>query len=78
MKVGLKRLANGHDLALPHYATAGAAGLDLLAAIEGEIEMLPGRRAADSLRHRHRIAAWRGGAGASPLRDWRSITASRC
>jgi dUTP pyrophosphatase len=45
MKVGLKRLANGHDLALPHYATAGAAGLDLLAAIEGEIELLPGQRA---------------------------------
>lgn len=46
MKVGLKRLANGHGLALPHYATAGAAGLDLLAAIDGEIEILPGRRAA--------------------------------
>ncbi len=46
MKVGLKRLANGHDLALPHYATAGAAGLDLLAAIEGEIELRPGQRAA--------------------------------
>ena len=46
MKVGLKRLANGHDLALPHYATAGAAGLDLLAAIDGEIELLPGQRAA--------------------------------
>ena len=46
MKVGLKRLANGRDLALPHYATAGAAGLDLLAAIEEDIEILPGRRAA--------------------------------
>ena len=46
MKVGLKRLANGHDLALPHYGTAGAAGLDLLAAIDGEIELLPGQRAA--------------------------------
>jgi dUTP pyrophosphatase len=46
MKVGLKRLANGHDLALPHYATIGAAGLDLLAAIDGEIELLPGQRAA--------------------------------
>ena len=45
MKVGLKRLANGRDLALPHYATAGAAGLDLLAAIEEDIEILPGRRA---------------------------------
>ena len=46
MKVGLKRLPNGHDLALPHYATAGAAGLDLLAAIDGEIELRPGQRAA--------------------------------
>ena len=46
MKVGLKRLANGQDLALPHYATAGAAGLDLLAAIDADIEILPGRRAA--------------------------------
>ncbi len=46
MKIGLKRLAHGRDLALPHYATAGAAGLDLLAAIEGEIELLPGQRAA--------------------------------
>ena len=46
MKVGLKRLANGRDLALPHYATTGAAGLDLLAAIDGEIELVPGERAA--------------------------------
>ena len=46
MKVGLKRLAHGQDLALPHYATAGAAGLDLLAAIEEDIELLPGQRAA--------------------------------
>ena len=46
MKIGLKRLANGLDLAQPHYATEGAAGLDLLAAIEGEIDLLPGQRAA--------------------------------
>jgi len=46
MKVGLKRLANGQDLALPHYATQGAAGLDLLAAIDSDMEILPGRRAA--------------------------------
>ena len=46
MKVGLKRLANGQGLTLPHYATAGAAGLDLLAAIDGDVEILPGRRAA--------------------------------
>jgi dUTP pyrophosphatase len=46
MKVGLKRLPHGQDLALPHYATAGAAGLDLLAAIDSEIDLLPGQRAA--------------------------------
>ena len=46
MKVGLKRLSHGHDLALPHYATTGAAGLDLLAAIDDEIELLPGQRVA--------------------------------
>jgi dUTP pyrophosphatase len=46
MKVGLKRLPHGRELALPHYATLGAAGLDLLAAIDGEIELLPGQRAA--------------------------------
>ena len=46
MKILLKRLAHGHDLALPHYATQGAAGLDLLAAIDEEIVLLPGQRAA--------------------------------
>jgi dUTP pyrophosphatase len=46
MKIGLKRLPHGMDLALPHYATSGSAGLDLLAAIEGEMELKPGSRAA--------------------------------
>jgi dUTP pyrophosphatase len=46
MKVGLKRLAHGADLPLPHYATHGAAGLDLLAAIDAEIELKPGARLA--------------------------------
>jgi dUTP pyrophosphatase len=46
MKIILKRLPHGRDLALPHYATHGAAGLDLIAAIEEEIELLPGQRAA--------------------------------
>jgi dUTP pyrophosphatase len=31
---------------LPHYATSGSAGLDLIAAVEEEIELLPGQRAA--------------------------------
>jgi len=46
MKIILKRLPHGRDLVLPHYATNGAAGLDLIAAIEEEIELLPGQRAA--------------------------------
>ena len=46
MKVGIKKLAHAQDLALPFYATAGAAGLDLLAAVEAEIELLPGARMA--------------------------------
>ena len=43
MKVGIKRLANGEGLTLPHYATPGSAGLDLLAAIDEVIELLPGQ-----------------------------------
>jgi len=46
MKIVLKRLPHGRDLALPHYATHGAAGLDLIAAVEEEIVLLPGQRAA--------------------------------
>lgn len=46
MKILLKRLAHAKGLALPHYATLGAAGLDLVAAIEGEMELKPGSRAA--------------------------------
>ena len=46
MKVGIKKLAHAQDLALPFYATVGAAGLDLLAAVEAEIELLPGARMA--------------------------------
>ena len=46
MKVGIKRLEHARDLALPHYATHGAAGLDLLAAIDADIELKPGARLA--------------------------------
>jgi dUTP pyrophosphatase len=46
VKVGIKKLPHGADLALPHYATKGSAGLDLLAAIDEEIELLPGQRLA--------------------------------
>jgi dUTP pyrophosphatase len=46
MKIEVQRLAHARDLPLPVYATAGAAGLDLLAAIENELVLLPGRREA--------------------------------
>ena len=39
--VEIVRLAHGHDLALPDYATAAAAGADLLAAIDQDIELGP-------------------------------------
>ena len=46
MKVGIKKLPHAQDLPLPHYATPGSAGLDLLAAVDEEIELLPGQRMA--------------------------------
>lgn len=46
MNVAILRLPHAHDLPLPAYATAGSAGLDLLAAIDAEIEIKPGQRAA--------------------------------
>ncbi len=44
MKLSIQRLPHGDGLALPHYATEGAAGLDLLAAVEAKIVLLPGAR----------------------------------
>ena len=40
----VRRLPHGRDMALPAYASAGSAGLDLLAAIEGDTELGPGER----------------------------------
>ncbi len=40
--VSVQRLANGIGLALPERATAGSAGMDLLAAVEGEVVLPPG------------------------------------
>jgi dUTP pyrophosphatase len=42
--IGLKRLPHGQDLPLPAYATAGAAGMDVVAA--ETLELAPGARAA--------------------------------
>jgi dUTP pyrophosphatase len=46
MRVLIKTLPHGAGLALPHYATPGSAGLDLLAAIDEDIELAPGARLA--------------------------------
>ncbi|MDE2515360.1 MAG: dUTP diphosphatase [Rhodospirillales bacterium] len=43
--IAVRRLPHGADLALPAYATAGAAGMDLLAAVTAPVEIAPGARA---------------------------------
>lgn len=43
--VKIRRLPHGAGLDLPHYATAGAAGMDLLAAVEAPVTIPPGGRA---------------------------------
>ena len=43
--VAVKRLAHGAGLKLPDYATAGSAGLDLLAAVDAPVVIAPGARA---------------------------------
>jgi dUTP pyrophosphatase len=45
MKVLIQRLPHAQELPLPAYATPGSAGLDLLAAIDTDIEIMPGGRA---------------------------------
>ena len=46
MSVQIVRLAHARDLPVPSYATEGSAGLDLLAAIDDDIELAPGARHA--------------------------------
>ncbi|MEQ9328354.1 MAG: dUTP diphosphatase [Rhodospirillales bacterium] len=45
VSVRVQRLPHGAGLDLPAYATAQSAGMDLLAAIEGELVLAPGKRA---------------------------------
>jgi dUTP pyrophosphatase len=45
VEVEITRLAHGRGLALPTYATAGAAGLDLPAAVDRDVVLAPGARA---------------------------------
>ena len=42
--IGVNQLAHGQDLPLPKHATAHSAGVDLLAAIDGDIVLNPGAR----------------------------------
>jgi dUTP pyrophosphatase len=44
-RIPVTRLAHGADLALPGYATAHAAGMDLLAAVVDPVTLAPGARA---------------------------------
>jgi dUTP pyrophosphatase len=41
VEIEVVRLAHARDLALPDYATAAAAGADLLAAVDQDIELAP-------------------------------------
>ena len=42
--VDVQRLPHGADLPLPSYATTHSAGLDLMAAVSGEVTLAPGAR----------------------------------
>ncbi|HEY0106122.1 MAG TPA: dUTP diphosphatase [Rhizomicrobium sp.] len=44
MKIGVLRLPHARDLPLPAYATEGAAGMDLLAAVADDVVLAPGKR----------------------------------
>ncbi|OHC83324.1 MAG: deoxyuridine 5'-triphosphate nucleotidohydrolase [Rhodospirillales bacterium RIFCSPLOWO2_12_FULL_67_15] len=46
IEVAVQRLPHGDGLALPAYASAGAAGADLLAAVADPVVLAPGERAA--------------------------------
>ncbi len=46
MKIDIQRLTHARDLPLPVYATDGSAGVDLLAAIDHDMELKQGARAA--------------------------------
>jgi dUTP pyrophosphatase len=45
LTVPVRRLAEAADLPLPAYATAGSAGLDLVAAVTAPVTIAPGARA---------------------------------
>jgi dUTP pyrophosphatase len=44
VRILVQRVPGTEDLPLPDYATSGAAGMDLLAAVEAEVVLQPGER----------------------------------
>ncbi len=44
MRIEVKRLPHGSDLGLPGYATPLSAGMDVRAAVQGELTVEPGER----------------------------------
>jgi dUTP pyrophosphatase len=44
IQVDIRRLPGNDDLSLPRYMTGQAAGMDILAAVEEAVEILPGER----------------------------------
>ncbi|MBP7721957.1 MAG: dUTP diphosphatase [Alphaproteobacteria bacterium] len=45
LNIGMQILPNAQNLSLPSYATEQSAGMDLSAAIDGQIQLAPGQRA---------------------------------
>ena len=46
ISIAMKRLPHGVDIDLPSYATTGAAGMDIRAAVETDFTLAPGERHA--------------------------------
>ena len=46
ISIAMKRLPHGVDIDLPSYATTGAAGMDIQAAVETDFTLAPGERNA--------------------------------
>ena len=68
--VEIRRLPHGEGLALPSYATPGAAGMDVLSA--EDVTLPPGGRHADSSAARASRTASRSSPGGDPSRISRS------
>lgn len=45
LTLAVRRLPHGKDLPLPAYGSAGAAGLDLMAAVDADLVLKPGKHA---------------------------------